>query len=54
MTGNTEEILHEMAQLTKTAYIHLGNKMVYGTADQEKIKELAAKKATSTGLIMNH
>ncbi len=40
---NAEEILHEMAQKSKTAYIDLGNKIVYGTADQKKINELAAK-----------
>lgn len=41
--GNVEEILHEMAQKSKTAYIDLGNKIVYGTADQKEINELAAK-----------
>ena len=41
--GNVEEILHEMAQKSITAYIDLGNKIVYGTADQKEINELAAK-----------
>ena len=40
---NVEEILHEMAQKSITAYIDLGNKIVYGTADQKEINELAAK-----------
>lgn len=41
--GNVEEILHEMALKSKTAYIDLGNKIVYGTADQKEINKLAAK-----------
>ncbi len=40
---NLQEILSNFAQLTKSAYIVLGNKMRYGTSDQEEIKQLAAK-----------
>lgn len=39
--GNISEILENFAKLSKSAYINLGNKMRYGTAEQEKIKQLA-------------
>ena len=37
--GNVEEILHEFAQYSRSAYISLGNKMVYGTDNQEEISK---------------
>lgn len=40
---NVEAILHELAQLSKTAYIHLGNKIIHGTANQEEIQNIVAK-----------
>ncbi len=41
--GNILEILGSFAQLSKSAYINLGNKMRYGTAVQDEIKQLAAE-----------
>jgi len=41
--GNVEEILKNFAQMSKSAYVNLGNKMRYGTAEQDEIKRLAAK-----------
>lgn len=40
--GKPEEILHIFAELSKSAYIQLGNKMVYGSKNQEEIAKLVA------------
>lgn len=39
--GNVPEILSLFAKMSRAAYINLGNKMRYGTADQEKTKSIA-------------
>lgn len=41
--GNVSEILSLFAQMSRAAYIDLGNKMRYGTAEQEEIRKLAAE-----------
>lgn len=41
--GNVSEILSTFAKLSRSAYISLGNKMVYGTAVQAEIKQLATE-----------
>lgn len=41
--GNVSEILSIFAKLSRSAYINLGNKMVYGTAVQEEIRQLATE-----------
>ena len=43
MDGNVPEILSNFAQMSKSAYINLGNMMHYGTAEQNEIKQLATK-----------
>lgn len=42
--GCPEEILHIFAELSKSAYIQLGNKMVYGSGNQKEIEKLVANK----------
>ncbi len=42
--GNVQEILHKFAQLSGSAYIYLGNKMHYGTAEQNEINKLTAER----------
>lgn len=42
--GRSEEILHLFAELSKSAYIQLGNKMVYGSGNQKEIEKLVANK----------
>lgn len=44
ISENVREILHNLAILSRSAYIHLGNKMVYGSADQKEIELLTTKK----------
>lgn len=36
ISKNAQEILHNLAILSKSAYIHLGNKIVYGSEDQNE------------------
>lgn len=42
--GNVPEILSNFAQLSRSAYINLGNKMHYGTAEQDEIKQLVTER----------